>query len=479
LRKNQLRADFLKREIDSGFTLYVGDVLEALAEMPDESVNCCITSPPYWGLRDYGTGSWEGGDPTCNHKQGRDGSGRADGRVDDRGQRNRDGVAALTRRLCKCGAVKVDQQIGLEATPELYVERMVGVFREVRRTLRSDGTLWLNIGDSYNAAGRKGHGTRVGHKQQSNRASANGVDANRPTAPDLKPKELVGIPWMLAFALRADGWYLRSDIIWAKSNPMPESVRDRPTKSHEYLFLLAKSPNYFYDADAIRERSITNDPRRPYTSEGAKVLDGRAEWRGGERRDGEDFTGRNKRTVWTIATQPYKAAHFATFPEKLVEPCLLAGCPEWVCATCGKPRERIVERRSMVIERSGRAEQMGEFGRTQTSGTMVEPARSEMVGWSDCGHDNHVPGTVLDPFLGSATTAQVARSHRRRAIGIELNPEYAELAVARYGSPTRDEKKATKPKRKPRRPKEEVLNPTPPEEIYPPGWPKQLDLDAA
>src|SRR3974390_998869 len=280
------------------FTIIPGDCLVALQSLPDESVNCCVTSPPYWGLRDYGAKG----------------------------------------------------QIGLEPTPEDYVERLVQVFREVRRVLKTDGTLWMNLGDSYNAAGREGHGTRIGYKQGTNRASANGTDHNRATAPELKPKDLVGIPWRVAFALQADGWWLRSDIIWSKPNPMPESVTDRPTKAHEYLFLLARSERYYYDADAIAEVATCYRMRGPALHPDSVSTNGNS---GLCRRPKTDF--RNRRSVWTIATHPFPEAHFATFPPSLIEPCILAGCPEG--------------------------------------------------------------GTALDPFAGSGTTAAVALRLGRRFLG--------------------------------------------------------------
>jgi hypothetical protein len=252
---------------------------------------------------------------------------------------------------------------------------------------------------------------------------------------------MVPIPWMVAMALQADGWYLRSDIVWSKPNPMPESVTDRPTKAHEYVFLLTKQPRYWFDAEAVRERSITNDPRRPYTSNGA--LDGRGVWHSGERRDGDDFSARNVRSVWTIATQPYPEAHFATYPEELVRRCLLAGCPEWVCRTCGKPRERLVEE---IVSRP-KSELRGKYAAPDASvrigggGSTIglsnwHDGRNDKVtrslGWSDCGHnDDYRPGRVLDPFLGSGTTALVARRHGRACVGIELNPAYAQLAARR------------------------------------------------
>lgn len=220
--------------------------------LKDNSVQCVVTSPPYWGLRDYGTASWAGGDARCDHIQGRPGSGRADGIVDDRFQRNRDGAGAMGGDCRKCGATRIDRQLGLEATPELYVERMVAVFREIKRVLRDDGTVWVNLGDSYatNPSGSFGKGNNgrgmEGGEFRSNKPYSTVVGG-------LKPKDLCGIPWRVAFALQADGWYLRSDIIWSKPNPMPESVTDRPCKSHEYIFLLTKQPRYYYDAEAIKE----------------------------------------------------------------------------------------------------------------------------------------------------------------------------------------------------------------------------------
>jgi DNA modification methylase len=297
---------------DDWLTIYGGDCRTVLCELPDESVHCVVTSPPYWGLRDYG----------------------------------------------------VADQLGLEPTPEQYVENMVAVFREVRRVLRSDGTVWLNLGDSY-ASGE------IGRHDGYNPTRANGTTTRKPFGErrqgtldtGLKPKDLVGIPWRVAFALQADGWYLRSDVIWSKPNPMPESVTDRPTKSHEYVFLLAKSPRYYFDADAVRETALQPAGEAIATGQ-HKVHDTRGN--GASRLTtlgtNQGAAGRNIRTVWTVATQPYPGAHFAVFPEKLIEPCILAGCP--------------------------------------------------------------VDGVVLDPFGGSGTTARVANRLSRRAVLIDLNPDY-------------------------------------------------------
>ena len=364
--------------------ILIGDVRERLKELPDQSVNCCVTSPPYWGLRDYGTASWEGGNSECDHSTARS-------RGDDIKTGDKQGTSAgsrpNTQRTCAtCGAVRVDEQIGLESTPQEFVDSMVAVFREVKRVLRDDGTLWLNIGDSYfskpksNYDGKslglqsKNYGTgetTLGYRQQSEKFKSLLAQGH-------KNKDLVGIPWMLAFALRADGWYLRQDIIWHKPNPMPESVTDRCTKSHEYIFLLSKSPRYYYDHEAIKEPNA--DPKRTnYTPGKRAYAEGNTLQTPGKRTrrndgfeayaNGKIPTGRNKRDVWTVTTKPYRGAHFATFPTALIEPCILAGCPEG--------------------------------------------------------------GTVLDPFFGAGTTGLVAQRHGRKWIGCELNPEYAAIAQTR------------------------------------------------
>jgi DNA modification methylase len=285
--------------------ILTGDCRSVLASLPSESVHCILTSPPYFGLRDYGTASWEGGDPACDHKQGRNGSGRADGVVDGRGQRNRDGVGAMGGDCRRCGARRIDRQIGLEQTPDAYVAEMVAVFREARRVLRGDGTLWLNVGDSYTSGGRT--------SQAPDEKSAGRAMGCRPDTPQgLKPKDLIGIPWRLAFALQADGWYLRQDIIWAKPNAMPESVKDRCCKAHEYVFLLSKSARYYYDAEAIAEPAISSGEARGGGKKYSARENGAAI--GGSHnlhRYGETPENRNRRSVWTIATEPFRAMQIA------------------------------------------------------------------------------------------------------------------------------------------------------------------------
>ena len=302
-----------------------GDCRDVLRSLPAQSVHTCVTSPPYFGLRDYGA----------------------------------------------------DGQIGLEPTPDDFVAALVAVFREVRRVLRDDGTVWLNLGDSYASTG--GEVTRPGVTARAGNTLATLHPSARADVPNgVKPKDLIGVPWMVAFALRADGWYLRSDIIWSKPNPMPESVTDRPTKAHEYLFLLSKEPRYFYDADAIREDlSLTASYGGVYAQEGKQVAvgNGHAGLTAAGRLIEPNPAGRNKRSVWTVATQPFAGAHFATFPPKLIEPCVLAGAPEG--------------------------------------------------------------GRVLDPFAGAGTTGLVALQHGREFVGIELNPEYAQMARDRIETAVR------------------------------------------
>jgi DNA modification methylase len=318
------------------------DCITGLKQLPDGIVNTCVTSPPYYGLRDYG----------------------------------------------------VDGQVGLEETPEAFVQKLVEIFREVKRVLRDDGTVWLNLGDSYNGSGVNNGVTNPGLSKASQRGDITKSSRPNSNIKSLKPKDLIGIPWMVAFALRADGWYLRQDIIWHKPNPMPESVRDRCTKSHEYIFLLSKSQKYYYDAESIKTKLIEHSKNSyPFSDGSKKETMTRQRGVSGDyikgyqhRGDGDKkLTGHsgnfdkngnligngmaNKKSVWTVTTKPFKEAHFATFPEKLIKPCILAGCPE--------------------------------------------------------------NGLVLDPFMGAGTTAVVARKLNRNYIGFELNPDYIAIANQR------------------------------------------------
>ncbi len=373
----------------SRIQILIGDVRARLADLPDKSVQCVVTSPPYWGLRDYG----------------------------------------------------VEGQLGLEKTPEEYVENMVGVFREVWRVLRDDGTLWLNMGDCYytQPAGNK---TASGFQQKSQAGQSGALaqfgarKASLPKHKTLKPKDLVGMPWMLAFALRADGWYLRMDIIWAKPNPMPESVRDRPTKAHEYMFLLTKRGRYYYDQEAVREgarygRSTSAAGFRGGSYVNNATFDNTNAPKGVTNTPGKGGD-RNLRSVWTIPTQPFPEAHFATFPEALVIPCVKAGTSErGCCPECGAGWVRVVEKSDLKgearIQEGNRpaadVRQVSKSSMLRTNGRTFR--ETETTGWKpgcDC-DAAPVPCTVLDPFLGSGTTALVSARLGRDCIGIELKPD--------------------------------------------------------
>jgi DNA modification methylase len=422
-----------------------GNCLSVLRSMPDECVQTCITSPPYFGLRDYGTEPqvW-GGKPDCAHNWGDELPGEARGgsgtptAKNNRGEGYGRGQARGSE--CRlCGAWR--GHLGLEPTPDLFVAHLVEIFRVVRRVLRADGTLWLNLGDSY-ASGKGtcynpgGGETSLGQNRKA--AEAHPLDrGNKSTlaACGLKPKDLVGIPWMTAFALRADGWYLRSDIIWEKRNPMPESVVDRPTKSHEYVFLLAKTDRYYCDMEAIKERSTgqtgsaadfkreTKDHVIPNQSVSQHRL---------ERTPRADSGFRNRRTVWTINTQPFSDAHFAVMPMGLAEPCVKAGTSEQgCCAECHAPQERVVEVEVGESEPCPKTQAAHEA----RGGVGVPVVRT--VGWKPtckCDTEKTRPCLVLDPFSGSGTTGVVARRLGRRFVGIDLKPEYVAMARKRLSS---------------------------------------------
>lgn len=415
--------------------IIAGDCLEGLKGLPSECCDCCVTSPPYFGLRDYGTALWVGGSIDCDHKgEPMRTRARINEHTDSGGAdvKNKDNHQPYKSICGKCFAIRIDSQIGLEKTPELYVKKLVEVFTEVRRVLKKSGTLWLNLGDSYAASGKNRTVVQAAAKS----SLAGGISTqlqilkqqNKITA-GLKPKDLIGIPWMVAFALRSSGWYLRQDIIeevefycpcgcgyimeeriwrysqdrdmiWKKPNPMPESVTDRCTKAHEYIFLLSKSGKYYYDAEAIRTeaKNALEDRRRINaqtwdnkntpdvfrngirpkkikisggweTEKGQHTAIHRKGRTQAEYQEAEVQDGANKRSVWTVNTQPYSEAHFATFPEDLVVDMIKAGCPDG--------------------------------------------------------------GIVLDPFFGAGTTGVVARKLNRNFIGYELNPEYIKIAERR------------------------------------------------
>jgi len=369
--------------------LLVGDCRTLLPTLAAGSVHCVVTSPPYWGLRDYGAAN----------------------------------------------------QIGLEATPAAYLEALVGVFHDIWRVLRDDGTLWLNLGDGYAGGGGYApeapsnqerapgifHGNTLAMSEARVKARPGHVPAG------LKPKDLVGMPWRVAFALQADGWFLRADCIWHKPNPMPESVTDRPTKAHEYVFLLTKRARYFYDGDAVREPysghcggegGVNNKERLKSVRLGAahapSLINATV-----------NPAGRNLRSVWTINPAPTPDAHFATFPPQLAARCILAGTSaRGACAACGAPRVRQVEREAATVlspaSRYGHGAGRNDGGRSQLVG-----ATASTVGWAPaCACDAAtVPCVVLDPFAGTGTTGRVAEDLGRDSVLLELNPAYGELAA--------------------------------------------------
>lgn len=321
--------------------LRIGSCLNVLQELPGNYFHTCVTSPPYWGLRDYGTGNWVGGDPKCPHMRTTKIGKTVETTTGHKAMHEQGSVVgdAIYKTTCpKCGATREDQQIGLEETPAEYITSLVEVFKQVWRVLRDDGTVWLNLGDSY-----YNYRPSLGQSMPKQTVSKTGQDlpqsnprrANKING--LKEKDLVGIPWRVALALQEEGWYLRQDIIWHKPNPMPESVKDRCTKSHEYIFLLSKKPHYYFDSDAIKEEAVGErwGGNTPINKENSKDKDGVFSGLTRERQMLSET--RNKRSVWSVCPSAYKEAHFAVFPEELITPCILSGSPEKACADCGKP----------------------------------------------------------------------------------------------------------------------------------------------
>ena len=368
-----------------GIKILKGDCRKTLQSLPSASINTCITSPPYFGLRNYG----------------------------------------------------VEGQLGLEETPGEFVENLVNVFKEVKRVLRDDGTVWLNLGDSYGQQNGKGFNANAneGYVVSRNKELQE-IQGNIKVKTNLPPKNLVGIPWRVAFALQADGWYLRQDIIWHKPNPMPESCTDRCTKAHEYIFLLTKSPKYYFDNEAIKEDCEGKDERHlaeTYDDAGPVIQgDTNAGIKRTKRYSNDGSFKRNKRSVWTVTTKPFKGAHFATFPMDLIEPCVLAGCPEKGCAECGEPYKRQMQKTGEFQRRWSKtiatAEGSPHEGQSSMQNIYEDLGLQKQC---DCKTNETKSGTVLDPFGGSGTTALVANGHNRDAIICELNDEYIDIAKKR------------------------------------------------
>lgn len=517
--------------------LLCGNVIDVLRTLPDGSVHCVVTSPPYWGLRDYKTEPvvWGAGD--CEHdwvtetvvRENRYGLGLRDSPASTRGGAVKIaevGWQQIERGLCsKCGAWR--GSLGGEPLhdclawarsedpcPICYVCHLRVVWRELWRVLRKDGTCFLVIGDSQSSGSRTSydHDPKLPERQGGRRSPTNGMG--------LKPKDMACVPWRVALALQHDGWYLRRDIVWAKPNPMPESVTDRTTRSHECVLHLARSERYYYDREAVLEPSVTQDPRRSYTSAGAWDLDGRPESRrhGGKPRDqlpvcykgsafdrgktaehqleraqqggrralviaddrkdlptdihsrhrspipggqslqAEPTMGRNLRDVWTIATVPFKGAHFAVFPPKLVEPCIKAGTSErGCCPQCGASWTRITERETRNLSNAAKAgteiEGKGHPTDQVREGHDIRNGPTPLVrslGWRQscqCSAHESIPCTVLDPFTGSGTVGAVALPLSRSFIGIDLNPDYIALARRRIAGAIVKEKRVCNPKK--------------------------------
>ena len=404
----------------------IGDCREVLKTLPAKHFQTCITSPPYYGLRDYGTATWVGGSENCSHIGDTLGNNR---NFIDEGGRGSNKDSLSTGDCIKCGAKRVDSQIGLEETPEQFVESLVNVFREIKRVLKDDGTLWLNLGDSYSSGGR------TTTTNQSVRGDKDYGVTRPPPVEGIKPKDLFGIPWRVAFALQADGWYLRQDIIWNKPNPMPESVQDRCTKAHEYIFLLSKSPHYYFDNVAIKEETTTFDnSNRDRDTTKLNNTPGRTKMAGLKT---NQYETRNKRSVWTVNTKPYKEAHFAVFPTDLIEPCVLAGSSAKICSGCGKSYRREMVTTD-VPDRIVREHMVGVIPKRDkpsrmNSKDMLSLTKEDngFVKQCECDTDKTEQDRIIDPFGGSGTTALVADRHNRDATVIELNEEYIEIAKKR------------------------------------------------
>lgn len=374
------RKEKMKPEWKQPGTIYQMDALQFAKQIEPGTIHTVVTSPPYWGLRNYG----------------------------------------------------YNEQWGNEKTLDQFINRMVELFRAIRTALRDDGTVWLNLGDSYAGSGKGPEGGVDKGKTHRN------IKNHSKLIPDgLKPKDLIGVPWRVAFALQADGWFLRSDIIWHKPNPRPFSGSDRPTTAHEYIFLLTKSPHYYYDSEAIKEPAkdwgSRDRSQGKYTSGDVPIKGGK---HGGLTDGNFSKRGRNKRSVWKVTPEPFKRAHFAVFPQKLIEPCILAGAPEFSCSECGTPYKRIVEK-EFVPQEDVSAERVSFRGKqakeNRWAGYPRGTNRTRTKGYMpDCVcNAPSTGGIVYDPFMGVGTTALVAKLHGRRFIGSELNPEYIDMANAR------------------------------------------------
>ena len=439
-----------------------GNCIDKIKELEDNSIDCVVSSPPYFGLRDYGTAQWQGGDLNCKHTINDGTYDPKKGTMVERPDRNSD-----KSKCIKCGAKRIDEQFGLEKTYQDYIANTVKVFETFKPKLKDTATIWWNVGDSYasfrpmgtsdngqyksgltgnryathlklNDIGRSGKTSKVPGNHYRGRGKISGC---------LKPKDLLMIPNRVAIALQEAGWYIRSEIIWHKPNPMPESVRDSPTSAHEKIWLITKNKKYYYDADAIKEPSITkNKPTKNLIQ--IKGADTPNIKKGGirltEKGTSPHFPApnflKNKRNVWTVTTKPFRGAHFATFPKDLIEPCIKAGCPEKVCFECKTPYKKNYKRQRIrrdeldpTDHRYRPNKYKGAYEEINGKGDAGYQS-SEFIGFEKdckCKTDKFESGVVLDPFAGAGTTGLVAKENNRNAILIELNGEYLAMAKKR------------------------------------------------
>lgn len=441
--------------------IYLGNSLNVLQTFPDESIDLCVTSPPYYNLRNYG-GDLEiwGGDDKCEHEWGESEPFRGHKPNHGKGSnvmevqkvaKESDETNWDSGSFCqKCGAWR--GELGLEPNPDLYIKHLTDIFREVRRVLKSTGTLWVNIGDSYAGSGKAGNpdNTYYENHTQFNKNEINdrkGIPNKGYPQMGVKPKDLIGIPWMLAFSLRSDGWYLRQDIIWAKAvsgdvrmgGAMPESITDRCSKSHEYIFMLSKSPKYYYNQEAIKEPIKESTKKRYQTG-----------WNGNEKRDypgsshnnfskfmgsekAQQMDTGNRRDVWFVKTKPFSEAHFAVFPEKLIIPIIKAGVPNKVCSKCGVPYSYVIEREVEHNRKNDRKDAKVRPDTLERVPSNWKPRKVKGEYYTpncDCDTSTEA-GIVLDPFFGAGTTGVIAKREGVYYVGIEKYQKYIDIAEKR------------------------------------------------
>lgn len=424
-----------------------GDALGELKKFPDESIDCVVTSPPYWALRDYGTAKWKGGNKNCDHLVCKLSSDKSTLHPNPEKKKMETGIPC--KEICaKCGAERIDQQLGLEPTFQEYITKLCNIFDEVKRALKKTGTCWVNLGDTYSGS-HQGYGKnslhRVLKKEIENLGSVKNylekykhiINQAPPSAKtSVADKSLCMIPFRFAIEMVNRGWILRNTIIWWKPNCMPSSVKDRFTVDFEYLFFFVKNKKYWFETqyEPLQESSLLRAKYNSYSSKTNKGIHGgmnlKNQLKVFEKINKGELSGRNKRCVWRISTSPFRGAHFAVFPEELVETPIKAGCPEFVCKKCGKAREPIIKSQ---FKQHSLGATSGQYWKVRNfKGDNTVRNSSVKIGYTDCGCNvGFRQGVVLDPFMGSGTTAVVAKKFGRNYIGIELNPKYIKMAERR------------------------------------------------